>query len=400
MNWIQLVLSETDESEAPTSYFYWSSLAVLSAVVGRSVYIRKRKLYKLYPNLFVFLISKYSGLGKGFPVSVAQKLVSRLGHNRVIAGQASIEGIIKELGNAYTTKSGRIITTAEAFLISGEFGSFLLENPKLFTQLTDLYDSIYHDEWTKTLSSQDQNKLKDLNLVGLFAANEVHFNEALPLHAKKGGFLGRVVCVYESKNRKLNAAIRKTDDPDINYDGLLEHLKEVAKLKGEFTIVEEAIVLYEKWYYVFYNIEKENIDDTGTAARAKDTILKVCMLLSLATRLDMIITEDHMSEAISQVMNTLSSTKTMIVGEGKQEHARKAKMILGIITNSPDHKITRKNLISRGFGEFDALDIDRVIETFEQGGLVKKWSSGKDLWYRVTEEAITLLTKFDKGDGK
>src|SRR3990172_9304741 len=210
MNWIQEFIEETREAEAPDSYFYWSALSVLSAIASNRVFIRKKKLYKLYPNLFVFLISKYPGLGKGFPVSVAKRLVNKLGFCHVISGQASIEGIIKELSKVYTTKSGRVINTAEAFLVSGEFGAFLLENPRLFTQLTDLYDSIYHgdkdDEWDKILSTQDTAKLKGINLTGLFAANEVHFNEALPFHAKKGGFLGRVNCVYESKRRRLNSA--------------------------------------------------------------------------------------------------------------------------------------------------------------------------------------------------
>lgn len=399
MNWLKLLMEETSRSEAPDSYFFWSGLSVLSAVVSNRVWIRKKKLYKLYPNIFVFLISKYPGLGKGFPVSVAQKLVTKLGNSRIISGQASIEGIVKELSLTYTTKTGRIINTAEAFLVSGEFGAFLLENPRLFTQLTDLYDSIYHgdkgDTWDKTLASQDKIKLKEVILTGLFAANEVHFNEALPIHAKKGGFLGRVVCVHASKNRKLDAAIRQiAGDDEINYDKLLEHLKKIMILTGEFILEESAIIVYEKWYSHFYS--RENVDDTGTSARAKDAILKVCMLLSLSERTDLIITEEHMNESISQTMQSLSSTRTMIIGEGKAEKATEAKTIMGLLSNAVDHKTTRRKLLSDGYGNFDAHDLDRVMETFEQAGLVKSWSAGKDIWYRLTENAIHLLTKFNK----
>src|SRR3990167_7843050 len=352
MSWIQLFLRETERAEAPTSYFYWSALSVLSAVVGRRVYIKKEGLYSLYPNIFVFLISKLSGLGKGFPISVASKLAHKLEFNRIIEGQASIEGIIKELSKLYTTPSGRVINTAEAFLIGGEFGSFLLENPRLFTQLTDLYDSIYHDEWDKTLSTQDKKKLKEICLTGLFAANETHFNEALPMHAKKGGFLGRVQCIYESRTRQLNPALRKTGKPEIDYNKLLEHLKELTKVSGEFTIEDSAIKLYEDWYTPFYL--SENSDDT----------------------------------------------RTMIIGEGKAEKAREAKIILQLLACTPDYTLSRRQLLVRGFGNFDVNDLDRVMNTFEQGKLVKVWGSGKDIMYKLTDSAIGLLVKFEKEDEK
>lgn len=398
MSWIQLFLRETERAEAPTSYFYWSALSVLSAVVGRRVYIKKEGLYNLYPNIFVFLISKLSGLGKGFPISVASKLVHKLEFNRIIEGQASIEGIIKELSKLYTTPSGRVINTAEAFLIGGEFGSFLLENPRLFTQLTDLYDSIYHDEWDKTLSTQDKKKLKEICLTGLFAANETHFNEALPMHAKKGGFLGRVQCIYESRTRQLNPALRKTGKPEIDYNKLLEHLKELTKVSGEFTIEDSAIKLYEDWYTPFYL--SENSDDTGTTARAKDTILKVAMLISLSERTDLILTEGHMGEAMLNTVQTLNSTRTMIIGEGKAEKAREAKIILQLLACTPDYTLSRRQLLVRGFGNFDVNDLDRVMNTFEQGKLVKVWGSGKDIMYKLTDSAIGLLVKFEKEDEK
>ena len=120
------------------------------------------------------------------------------------------------------------------------------------------------------------------------------------------------------------------------------------------------------------------------------------MLLSLSDRLDLVITENHMNKSIVQVMQTLSSTKSMIVGEGKAEKAREAKIILNLISNALDHKMTRKQLLVRGFGDFDVNDLDRVMSTFEQGKLVKKWESGKDTWYKLTDTAITLLTKFEK----
>ncbi len=288
-------------------------------------------------------------------------------------------------------------------MISGEFGAFLQENPRLFTQLTDLYDSIYHGEkgdvWEKTLSTQDKRKLKEINLTGLFAANETHFNEALPEHAKTGGFLGRVNCVYESKRRKLDDALGyEGDDDEIDYDGLLKHLKILTTISGELFLTKEALQAYRDWYYPFYKSEIK--DKTGTAARAKDSILKIAILISLSEDVELIITEDQIIEAIVEIMKSLSSTQTMILGEGKAEKAREAKIILHLLGNAKDNKMTRSKLLVDGFGNFDANDLDRVTYTFEQGKLIKIHTSGKDIIYTLTEKAINLLTKFNREEEK
>lgn len=395
MSWIDDFMDEVSEAEAPDSYFYWSALSVLSAIVGRRIYVRKRRLFKVYPNLFVFLISQKSGLGKGFPVSVAENLVMKLGYSRVINGQASIEGIIKELSQVYTTEKGRIISTAEAFIVSGEFGALFLDNPKLFTNLTDLYDSNYHDDWAKTLSTQEKLKLKDLCLTGLFAANQVHFDEALPIHAKKGGFLGRVITVYESKRSKLNPSIRDNGNAaDINWDRLLKPLVAMTQLQGEMTIEPEALDFYEKWYGMFYG--RDNEDDTGSAERVRDNVLKVGMLLSIAERGDLLFTKGHMEEAVIKCTQSLTSTRTMLLGEGKAEKQRESKIILGLLINAKENTLTRREMLVKGYGDFDVNDLDRVMDSFIQSGLVKMEAHGANSRYTLTEQMMTMLKNLEE----
>src|ERR1700751_1296 len=123
-SWIQELLNETSESESPEQYLYWSGLCAIAATVNKKVYMDKW-IYKLYPNIYVFLTGD-SGLRKGMPVSLARSLVEKINCTRVLAGRGSIQGVVKELGKAYTLGDGGILKEAYGFICSGEFSSFLV----------------------------------------------------------------------------------------------------------------------------------------------------------------------------------------------------------------------------------------------------------------------------------
>ena len=402
---IKEFLEVTSTAEAPDSYFYWSSLAVISGTVSDRVYLNKGGLYKLYPNIFIFLISKGSGLGKGIPVSYTEKTLTSCGTTRLIIGQSSIEGIESELSRAYTTSSGRIINTAEATLLAGEFGSYLLANPRLFTDLTDLYDSQYHQgEWKKRLATKDTSTLKNICLTGLFAANEVHFRDAVPTNAMKGGFVGRTILVYESKRRLLNSLIGNGVLKDISITEIVSNLKELSKLKGEFKITVDAAKLYNEWYYDFYKLDKELKDDTGTAERLRDNILKVAMLESLSDDFNLTIEKEHIERGLIRCFQVYSSTIRLVIGEGKSSSTNQTKAVLKIIFEcGVQGEISRKNLLIKGLqsGDFDYIELDRVLEHLFQVKIISQIENkGRDTIYKINLGAVNALLEREKRGGK
>lgn len=401
MSIIKSFLDITSSAEAPDSYFYWSSLAVISGTVSDRVFLNKGGLYKLYPNIFIFLISKGSGLGKGIPVSYAEKCLDESGTTRLIIGQSSIEGIESELSKVYTTSSGRIINTAEATLLAGEFGSYLLSNPRLFTDLTDLYDSQYHQgEWKKRLATKDTSILKNICLTGLFAANEVHFRDAVPQNAIKGGFVGRTILVYESRRRLLDSLVGNGNRKEISLTEITNYLKELSKLKGEFQITDSAARVYNEWYYDFYKLDKELKDDTGTAERLRDNILKVAMLESLSDNHELIIEKEHIERGLVRCFQVYSSTIRLVIGEGKSNVANQTKAVLRIIFEyGINGEISRKNLLIKGLqsGDFDYIELDRVLEHLFQVKIVSQIENkGRDTIYKINLGAVNALLEREK----
>ena len=125
MTWLDELIVQHSELESPQSFWYWSGLCAISAVVKDQVYL-ERWAYKLYPNIYVMLHAD-SGLKKGPPVGLAKTLVKRVNNTRVISGRSSIQGILKELGTAQSTPgSGKVNAKSCGFIVASEFSSSLV----------------------------------------------------------------------------------------------------------------------------------------------------------------------------------------------------------------------------------------------------------------------------------
>lgn len=392
MSWLKDLLESTDQLESPQLYFYWSALATISATVAKRVYLDRGGVYRLYPNIYVFLISKKSGLRKGVPVNFAKKLANEIGTIRVLDGQNSIQGVLKELGGIKTNDGGHVIKTAEGFLITGEFASFMLQDGVGFslTTLTDLYDTQYHEkDFSKRLATQDILVLKQPCLTALFASNETHFFDAVPKTAMSGGFLARTFCIYEDKRQAVNTLMRPPTK-FINYKGIAKSLLGLSALKGEFTIKENAICLYEEWYHEFTSREVEG--DSGTEERIGDNILKAAMCISLADSEKLVITIDSMEEAIKRSMESFVGLRRLMMGGSGDPKSIKAitfKLVMTmLLAAKPKYEINRRSVMLKAAGIFGPYELDECIEHFIQARMLKVDKKSGDFYYKLNQWVI------------
>lgn len=390
MNLIELVLDRTKEAETPTSFFYWSTLCSISAVVKRNVFINK-KIYKLYPNLYVLLIAK-SGLRKGAATSFARNIVEKCQVTRVIYGRSSIQGIIKELADQRTFPSGYILNSASGFIVSGELASSIIGDPQSQIILTDLYDSNYHRDWTNSLKHDGKESLKDIYITFLSATNPTLLDEFLDEASIQGGFIARTLLIKEDKKSRLNALIDDDEGVTEEFDDveIVERLKEISRVKGQFKFSPEAKSIYKEWYSMFNaKLERGDIrDTTGTSDRLHDHILKVSMLLSLADELDLVIKASHINQAIGNCTGTnVTVAEGIGKSKGKSDLAGKIKIFLDELLSTEDLKISREEVLRRRFQDFDTLELDRITNTLYESRVIdiKRGSDGQ-IYYVTTEK--------------
>lgn len=387
MTWLEDYLEATKFAETPRSFFYWSGLATISAVVKNRVWIEK-DIYKLYPNIYVLLIAR-SGLRKGFPVALSKQLVEAVNDTKIIAGRASIQAIIQELARAKKTDHG-YITESSGYINAGEFASSLVHDPDALTILTDLYDGHYNKEWKNVLKSTGIETLKSVNLTILGALNQPHFEDMMTEKEIFGGFIARCMTIVEEKRALKNSLLRSKSN--LNIEALALYLKELSKLEGRIEVEEEAIVTFEEWYNRF---EPENLEDkTGTANRVHDHILKTAMLISLSRTLELKVNKEDMEEAMTVCLTASSAVRKVTAGKGKSELAAKTKLIIEDLVMKEDHMLSRQWLLNKYSFDIEVRELDMIIEKLEQADALRTKRDGKNWYYTLTDKFLLQYQKF------
>jgi len=421
--WLDDIVNEHSEFESPLTFWRWSALASISAVVKDQIWL-PRYLYNLYPNIYVMLHAE-SGLKKGPPVAMASQLVSAINNTKIISGRSSIQGILKEMGTAHTIPGGKISTTSTAFICSSELSSSIVDDPVAAKILTDLYDRHYRvGEWASLLK-MESFKLSKPTITMLTASNEAMSESFFDKSAIQGGYFARTFIIYENTENRSNALLIPPKwIPD--YKKSSEYLRELIKLKGPFApmgsrdktdiyteiytdsnetgYLTKSGLIYQLWYEEFKKVikEQEIKDSTGTLNRFGDSVLKVAMLLSLAEKPDLIISEIAMIEAIDICEKLIGNVRRATMGKsGLSDSSTIKNHIIHELLGRDNHKISRTILLKKMWMHYASADeFDEIMLSFDQAGMIKIQSVGNQIIYHMEDNQVNELMRYLQGKNK
>lgn len=382
MDIIDRILKMTAEAESPRQFFYWSSLAAISGVVRNNVYL-DRFYYQLYPNVYILLVAK-SGLRKGVPVNIAKTLVEKSEANRTISGRSSVQAIIQEMSQAFTReKGGPPQTKATVFISSGELSTAFVRDPDALTIMTDLYDGQYNKKWMNTLKGSGKELLEDVCVSLLGALNPTHFNDLISAKEVTGGFLARCTVVQASK-RALKNPLTRPPDVKMDLDPVVDRLRILATLKGEFEWTVEAVKVYEDWYEGFNPEEFE--DETGSLNRVTDTVLKVAMLIALGRRGETVLLASDIHEALRECLPRAKAADEF-AKKGFSDIAPLKKRFIQILLGREGNSVSRTHVLNNYYMDFDVSTLDTVVENLESGKIIKVVRTN-DQYYTLLPEVV------------
>jgi hypothetical protein len=403
-SWIQDLIEEHVAVETPESWLYWSLAFVISSVAANAYTLRTLKGNLLYyPNIYVILMGE-SGLGKGFPVTLAKRLLQAADVTRVIAGRSSIQAIIKEGATTRSVAGKPIMTDSRMAIINGELSTAIIQDPDALTILTDLYD--HHLTWTNLLKGDGAEKLKEPYITCLFGSSPAHFYDSIPQPNIEGGYIGRNLVIYEEKRSK-DVDLLDSEEESIDEDRFtnyivpkyVSHLVHIAKGKGRIIPSEEARRVFNSWRKDWRANQAQYNDKTGFVNRVPDHVLKIAMCLCLA-RYDsaFIISEADVKEAITKVSGLIYASAKAAEGGGLDEDAAKTKRVIDYLIAAPENCLKRQELLVRGYGDYDSMTLDKILDTL----LEMKWvrrerigvGSNTDWLYRLSGEPKESLMRF------
>lgn len=408
MSWLDKLVTMHSDMESPTSFWMWSGLVTISAILKDNVWLSRGGKYNLYPNIYCILHAD-SGLKKGPPINLSKRLVAKVNNTRLIIGRSSIQGILKELGTAKSEPGGRVNTKSIGYINASELSGSLVTDPAALTILTDLYDRSYWEGEYKSLLKMETFQLKDPTVTLFGGINAAHADEFFEMKDLKGGFFARTFIVYEKEESTINSLVRRGIPVDEEY--LIKYLKELSKLTGPFKELadennEPTVVgqYYDDWYKDFRNTVKtaDIRDETGTLNRFGDSVLKIAMLLSVAKEPKLEIDLESLKLAISIGEKLIGGIRQVTQGKSKSEtsNATRKHLLVQELLNRDTHSMTRTQLNQKYWMQGNYDEWDECALSLETGGILKIESIGNQIIYTMPTSVYKSMKEYLEGKNK
>ena len=296
-NFITTYLDYTSLQESPDNFHVWSAMSTVAACLRRLVWV-DMGYFKVYPNLFIVLVSPPGKCRKSVSITMATDLAKDLPDVVISADAITREALILELDKSSRMADigGEPYIHSSLTIISKELSVFLgTGNTDLLSLLTDLYDSPI--KWEYKTKNKGVNTINGVWLNMLGASTPAWLVGSIPINAIGGGFTSRVIFVVEDDVRRKNALPFLTDRERQLRDELTLGLERISMIKGEFQLSSKAKSFFINWY------ERENIkiDDqrfAGYSERKHIHAVKIATVLAVCEGSEGLIEDTHLKKAI------------------------------------------------------------------------------------------------------
>jgi hypothetical protein len=384
-NWIASYAEYTDISEAPLTFDFWTGLATISGALRRQVYIDEVK-FKLYPNMYIIFVAPPGVATKSTTMGVGMKILREVDGVTMGPSTMTWQGLTKGLKDAeqsYPISSPDIIdplaieyNTQSAITCEvSELGTFLnMQDDGLIAMLIDLWDG-RDVPWERWLSTKENVKIIN-PLIGIVGATtpswlERHFDEI----AIGNGLTSRIVFVYgEAKRRYIPyvSDLVEAEGQKQLSEALVHDLREIAKLKGKFTITREARNLVGDWYEQHWTEPEEHLQDprfAGYRARKFAHLHKVAMCLSASEGDSLVIDVPHIALAFHVLGGIEGDMLKVLNTIGKVQSSRQMDAILA--TLRVRGRMLRSDLWKGVMSTIPPREFSDAIDGLAQAGVIK-----------------------------
>ena len=271
-------------TEAPERYHSFASLAIISTLLGRRVWL-PHGARDIYPNVWVALVGKSSQLKKSTALHIASDLITQHNHVLLYPEDFSREALFEAISER---SSGLFVWNELGGVLKALDASYMVGTKEF---LTELYDC--PSLKTRKLKSKGEVIIRDACPVVLCASTVDWLIGNLNKTDLMSGFAARFVYVPADEASKILPVPPRKDLMVRDY--LIAEMGEIAKIEGEMNFTPESLSAYEDWYRKFHRKIK-SLNGTSRAhafaSRLQTYALKFAMLYQIARDRSMHIDED------------------------------------------------------------------------------------------------------------
>lgn len=302
-NFIDSFLAYTEGKGSPRIYRLWSAIFTVGAVCERKVWLTTAK-GKLYPNQYILLVGG-AGIGKSLCTNTVYDLLDEIRTPETpfhiaptSVTKASLIDSLQEADRRIIRpmESPAVISFNSLTIVPNEFGVFLPSwEGDFMSSLTDLWDCKHYSETRRTHKININIPYSQLNMFS--ATTPAYLTNLLPEGAWEQGFMSRILVVFSGEivHTDLFDLLESDDEGRTN---LVHDLRDMYKLYGEMTVTEEAKLAINEWSRQGGPPVPDHPKLTSYCARRAAHLLKLCIVASIASDSDRIVTLDHFAEAL------------------------------------------------------------------------------------------------------
>lgn len=377
-NWLDSYMEYTSEQESPEEFHRWTGLAVMSAALGRHIWL-DRGYYTIYPNLYVILVAGSAKCRKSVSSHIGINLLNELKVKPMIFSQKiTNEALIKALLDAkIDNQSAGIIYASELSVFMGKDAI----SSGLIPTLTDLYDS--PKKWTYHTRTRGLEIIENVSVCMLAASTMDWLKTSIPIDAVGGGFTSRVIFVYQEKPRRAILFPRRAENFAKLQADLVHDLDHIRSQRGQMDLSPEAMEFAEVWYKEEIN-KNHDARLEGYFGRKHDTMFKLAMVLAMAESDERWVQQHHVATALEMLYKNEPSLMNIISAVTSNEVGEKSDKMLVMIRKAG--QITHSDLIRQCWRMGNSLELAEHVKTLIEAGEITQQiegASGKRVYIAV-----------------
>lgn len=397
MDFIQSYLNYTQRYESPSSFWKWSAYTIIAGILRDNLWMIDGDS-KLFPNIYTIFVGD-SASRKGRPVTMAQQLIKSVNNVKTIVGRASIQAVLRDIGQTETDKkTGKLQKGGAAIMLSKELSAGLVGDDESIQILTDIYD-YSPTEYTISLVVAGKSELGKLVFSMLGASNEELLKIVYTSRAIYGGLLGRTFIVAPNEFRPGQA------NPEGDEDVFQELTKQLLNItnyaSGIIRFEPTALEEYTKWYLDFRLKSKDLKDKTGLYGRIPTHVKKLGMILA-ANECAQQLKKCHYEQAIQECLSLIPNYNAFIYSAGTSTIKDCGVIMLDLFQKGQE-VIDRKEFLMENWHLIDADIFDKTVIHLETGKWLESCVFNGTVKYRLTKlgkEKILKTKETTNGEAK
>ena len=379
-------------TEAPKNYLLWSAFSVLGGALKNHVYF-KDGLFTLYPNQYIILTGPPS-IGKGTAINYAWSLVkdgkAAYPLANTISDRVTAPRILQRIAEGWplppaVSTGGQVITSLREYtctLFSTELRVLITASDWMLEFLCESWDRNSYDYDTK---NQGSSIIKNMctSLIGGTVPDYIRGMEKDVDSSVAGGFSSRCLFIFEDKKSKELPFAEPIEDNAKSFD-LYQKLKEdliyiAQNLRGQYKMNVDADIAFRNFYPSISPLPDDSDAMLNFKGRMKAHIIKIAMVLSAASKDDLVITGSNIKDAIFLIDSIRRQLDRVFRGMGSSRLADATGRVQLCIEKYS--MVTRRELLRALHRHIMPDDLDRVLMILESIGAVSIIKHGTTVYY-------------------